>query len=629
MAHEEKPPSGMRVSQVTPQEHDSGSSSMGHRRSPLVSSLFHGAPVREDANPMARAINAMEREEFLEYASETNVRQGRIESNLDKLTQDVGTMMTILQGQVPESKSKTRPRNTRPTTRPPEPEPEDLHPYVTRRDRERHGFAEEPTIGTPEDSSDEDGPKSASTDNDQGEPTLFHNRKRGPDQAGLKILRTATRQFDQVMDYRTYRLASASGRTRPGRGSTHSRKSVYKLIRDFSSLRMDKFSGKDRILVFGFLRKFVQCADAERMSEKQACAVLPSFLTGSAEMNFNANLNGSREGLHTWPEYVNYLLKTFATRSVIHEAAHIYKTLSQRSGESELDFSTKVQTAAYRCGNAYDEDYKVAIFVNGLTPAVRTLVSRKQASRAEKGKEMSFDDVVEAACDVGEAERGREHARRTLAPRSSSSPNPTDPLAVMVHAPQLPVASSSAGPSYPPPPAPNLVPKSILGANYYGKPQPPAIYPSEPAEDNTVCTVQEVTESTELAANDGDNDDDMYYMHRGHRLHQNQRVPHEDKTTRQSRPGWVDQAAPVTTPRATNCICFDCYGNGHYASDNTCNIKFNLAGFRQVVRNFEGLDEDVRKLTPSNNYVIAQMALDRASGKADSSATPKGVEPKN
>lgn len=71
----------------------------------------------------------------------------------------------------------------------------------------------------------------------------------------------------------------------------------------------------------------------------------------------------------------------------------------------------------------------MSMLVNVLHPASRTLVAHKQANKTEKGNDIAFDDVVEAACDIGESGKGRNHQYKNISTRSSSSPAPTDQLA--------------------------------------------------------------------------------------------------------------------------------------------------------------------------------------------------------
>lgn len=169
---------------------------------------------------------------------------------------------------------------------------------------------------------------------------------------------------------------------------------------------MSTYDGTDPVLVLRFLTQFVEECDLEGISESQACLILPSFLRGSALDNFRASRGASSHGgLRTWPEYVQYFLATYATASAIREAVNTFKTMRQKATEDELSYASRVNTAAFRCGNAFPLDDKITVFAYGLIPAIRTIVSRQLEQTPPKSR--TYERVVQFARDEGEAYRAR------------------------------------------------------------------------------------------------------------------------------------------------------------------------------------------------------------------------------
>ena len=144
------------------------------------------------------------------------------------------------------------------------------------------------------------------------------------------------------------------------------------------NLKKFRFDGTDPIKILTFLAKFVEEADILRMSEAQAFIALPTFLSGQAQQQFNAVCGASFEegGVSCWPEAVQYLLRSYTTSANINEAIARLRSTIQSADETEMQYSSRLNNAFVRCGNVYSLSEKIQFFVNGLDPAIKSLVSR-------------------------------------------------------------------------------------------------------------------------------------------------------------------------------------------------------------------------------------------------------------
>ena len=273
-----------------------------------------------------------------------------------------------------------------------------------------------------DDSTDTDSDHSPSDEeNQQAVAISFHQRQKGPKHPGLDSLVPSDERFDRLMSYRYYRLIN----TEPMR--THqSTTRLHKTLKNIElTMRDHKFSGEDPVLVLDFLTRVVEEADTLGMSEGQLIVCLPHLLTKKAAQHFRSASSHSRSGgLVCWPDAVQYLLRTYATEQAIRESVEHLENLLQATNEDENAFASRVGVAAYRCGNVHTEVEKIAIFVNGLLPAIRSIVSR---FRREQPRHMlTFDRIVSYARDEGDSYRARMPTRTQAFGSShrSASPDP-------------------------------------------------------------------------------------------------------------------------------------------------------------------------------------------------------------
>ena len=68
-----------------------------------------------------------------------------------------------------------------------------------------------------------------------------------------------------------------------------------------------------------------------------------------------------------------------------------------------MDYSGRLNDAAHRCGNVYDEIYKMTFFVNGLLPSIQTVACLHRESQAHR--DLSYEELVQFAQDEGESHR--------------------------------------------------------------------------------------------------------------------------------------------------------------------------------------------------------------------------------
>ena len=204
-----------------------------------------------------------------------------------------------------------------------------------RGDPKRRGSRSGPSSSSSEASSDSD----SSVDElvSRGHDHRLSSRPKGPKYRGLKELRPTNPVFDKLMSYRNYRLTDTTQyRTR------HQTGKVWDLIKRLEVTMKDYcFTGGDPILIFEFLNRFVDEADMLDMTEAQAFITLPYFLKGYAHEQFRTIKDASTAaegGVTSWPEAVQYLLRSYATSDIISSATLALRSLRQKFDETEMDY---------------------------------------------------------------------------------------------------------------------------------------------------------------------------------------------------------------------------------------------------------------------------------------------------
>lgn len=107
--------------------------------------------------------------------------------------------------------------------------------------------------------------------------------------------------------------------------------------------------------------------------------MLPEFLAGIALKQFTvvSQTGGTHQGkVRVWPEAVQWLLRSFATDEALRQAEFNLRSIQQRPGEDEMDYYVRVTDASNRCGNFHNMDEQMTMFIEGLDPCFKTLVSQ-------------------------------------------------------------------------------------------------------------------------------------------------------------------------------------------------------------------------------------------------------------
>ena len=410
------------------------------------------------------------------------------------------------------------------------------------------------------------------------------HRAKGPKHDRMKELKPNNPLFDRLLSYRYYRL----NRTTHSRSAKETGKVRDHIKRLELTMQRHRFSGEDPILVLDFLNKMVDEANTLGMSEAQAYLSLPYFLSGSAESQFRAVRTASTSshgGISCWPEAVQYLLRTYATPAAIRDAIQNLRETRQKPGETETAFSVRLNEACFRCGNVYPEWEKMTLFIDGLDPAIRSVVARhrEQTSR----KELSFEQLVHFAQDEGDSLRARSRAGRQgqlQLPRQDRPPHKKS--RALLAGSSVEFREHSSRPSV-------ATHRDNVGM----------LRPDEQ-------TNAPLLSSYEPSITQTDEDSVRALPIHGHRQVHPNRIPYQEHSPgmRYQRPGWQEKPTrPVEKMHAPprdrrSLICHTCYAKEHVAPD--CSLP--LRSLHLVVENFERLTEGEKTTVPIVSYLRAK-----------------------
>ena len=355
------------------------------------------------------------------------------------------------------------------------------------------------------------------------------------------------------MSYRYYRLT----RYRGGRDSA----STGELRRHIKSLELTmkdyRFSGEDPILIFDFLSRMVEECDILGLTEAQAYVVLPQFLTGKAAKQFRSTRNGARSGgVSCWPEAIQSLLRTYATPAAIREAVTTLRGTRQLVNETEQDFGSRINDAAYRCGNIHHEREKMTLFVDGLAPTTRTIVARFREN--EPRSSLTFDRLVQFAQDQGDAYRAQYVQARTFPIRGNKQTRE-------VHFVEESTDNASGGDVN------MIIPEDSVAT---------ADLPSTMDEDASTDQEQILYAST---------------VRPGF-------INHGGRSSTPNRVGWMSKnRSDLAQPPL---ICHQCYEIGHISPK----CQLTSSDVAKIITNYEKLSPDHRTLVPATSYRVTQLA---------------------
>lgn len=159
------------------------------------------------------------------------------------------------------------------------------------------------------------------------------------------------------------------------------------------------------------------------MSEAQALISSPYFLKGSAYAQYRSVKYSSNGGVSSWPEAVQYLLRTYATPNAVREAVANLQSSVQKPAQSETLYVIRITHACIRCGNVYPQREKVTFFIDGIDATVSPLVAKHR--ERQKRDKTNFELIMHYAPDEGDARRARiaQVRRRTLLSTERIAPN--------------------------------------------------------------------------------------------------------------------------------------------------------------------------------------------------------------
>ena len=385
---------------------------------------------------------------------------------------------------------------------------------------------------------------------------------------GLKELSPGDPRFRRVLSYRTYRLRNTDG----GRGPSVAYNTGVNTRRVAHVMASHIFDGSDSIAVLSFLSRFKQQMDNNKLSEGAACLICPNFLGGDAKEVYENNFELPEEegGFNSWPEAVQFLLKSYAKDRHIEEALASLDDIKQMSEEKETAYAKRLRTQARRCGGVFTEPEMITRFIRGLHEDLKPLL---RLTRADYSLPNVFQDFVERATAQGEAHRalagreGKPPKRREGASAPFKRGDKAIPLATLRRGPQV----------Y------SVDPLEEHGDDlpYYGPVTGPPggapVMATQAAEDHlSDVPTAELDISDPTLSGAGSLPHEEAYLVQPNR---NPRVPSYAQPTPQQRPGWLAFRNEPTD------ICFECFALGHKKPNCPYLAKtFYDANFREAVR---------------------------------------------
>lgn len=86
------------------------------------------------------------------------------------------------------------------------------------------------------------------------------------------------------------------------------------------------------------------------------------------------------------------MLSTYAKPTAIREALdNIRRSMLQRNEQDEALYKKRLNDAIYHCGNFQEEDKMMIIYIDGIIPTSRTIVSRFRECQLRRAK--TFEDI--------------------------------------------------------------------------------------------------------------------------------------------------------------------------------------------------------------------------------------------
>ena len=203
-------------------------------------------------------------------------------------------------------------------------------------------------------------------------------------------IRVADRDCRKALNVGTYRLVDRDPE----------RDLALKTAKVLANLRHlfdgERFDGADPLTVLPFLEELKTTFDDAGLSEGDAKHMVRYFLTGEAARLFKGL---SPRDKRSYPQIVKWLLRTYVRENMLQDAREAFLTRTQKSSETELEYSKSLSDLAKRCAGMIPARDLTNRFIRGLRPAIRTQVQSRMAENT------SWAVAVAIATEHGNAYR--------------------------------------------------------------------------------------------------------------------------------------------------------------------------------------------------------------------------------
>ena len=372
----------------------------------------------------------------------------------------------------------------------------------------------------------------------------------GPYAPGLAPLRSSIHQFNDVIDYRRYRLPDTNPEP-----SEEELKYLHRLKQRIDNLhpQLGHFDGTVPIELLPFLTTFSKALFKMNKSEGVAVRVLSYFLRDEALGVYETQSSPGSYDLHnelhaTYPYVVQSLIEHFLTDDVLQDAHSEVALARQRPTEDEMAFGSRIADASRRCMDVFAPSELVNVFQRGLSVAVRTSLQEHMRSWTEKDR-VNLTKVRRTAYNLGSGQRhaALENSSASTSQASSrKTPTRKGVLHIGTHdirvpCPQVDTTTTGSTREDPPTPVMALTPVD----------QPTEQHGSDGFDPVLVLETAIALEGVFLASNP-----DFQGLDQATRQVGTKEVP-------QLTPDQIEQAKAVLPRDSSDMICWTCGEEGH------------------------------------------------------------------
>ena len=224
---------------------------------------------------------------------------------------------------------------------------------------------------------------------------------KGPKAEGLSEIDPSDPRFATVLSYRCYRLRN----TDPSRGPEVERDTGVFSRRMAHTMGPLTFDGSKPIAILQFLRTLKRELDGNGRSEGAALLLCPKFLIGDALETYNTQFDLANDGLggfQTWPEAIQFLLRTYAKDAYIEEALQELDECIQGTEETEEVFAKRLRSQTRQMAGEFSQQDLITRYLRRCHLSLRPVL--RDTRRMYTGPN-AFQDFIEHAIAQGEANR--------------------------------------------------------------------------------------------------------------------------------------------------------------------------------------------------------------------------------